>query len=89
METVLNRLSDYPRELADIINFQDEDGETALIMIARCHSKHLVKLLIDHDADPKIANRDRKSVTIHRPIFPFSPPLDHPVHSPQYHFPDL
>ena len=24
-------------------------------------------------------------VTIHRPIFPFSPPLDHPVHSPQYH----
>ena len=23
-------------------------------------------------------------VTIHRPIFPFCPPLDHPVHSLQY-----
>ena len=61
METVLNRLSDYPRELADIINFQDEDRETALTMVARCCSKRLVKLLIDHDADPKIANRDGKS----------------------------
>ncbi|KAH9963226.1 hypothetical protein BC827DRAFT_1357664 [Russula dissimulans] len=61
METVLNRLSDYPRELADIINFQDEDGETALTMAARCRSKRLVKLLIDHGADPKISNRDGKS----------------------------
>lgn len=61
METVLNRLSDYPRELADIINFQDEDGETALTMAARCRSKRLVKLLIDHGADPKIANHDGKS----------------------------
>lgn len=61
METVLNRLSDYPRELADIINFQDEDGETGLTMAARCRSKRLVKLLIDHGADPKIANRDGKS----------------------------
>jgi transcription factor MBP1 len=61
METVLNRLSDYPRELADIINFQDEDEETALTMAARCRSKRLVKLLIDHGADPKLANRDGKS----------------------------
>jgi transcription factor MBP1 len=61
METVLTRLSDYPRELADIINFQDEDGETALTMAARCRSKRLVKLLIDHGADPKLANRDGKS----------------------------
>ncbi|THH08183.1 hypothetical protein EW146_g9077 [Bondarzewia mesenterica] len=61
METVLSRLSDYPRELADIINFQDEDGESALTMAARCRSKRLVKLLIDHGADPKIANRDGKS----------------------------
>ncbi|KAI0069115.1 apses-domain-containing protein [Artomyces pyxidatus] len=61
METVLNRLADYPRELADIINFQDEDGETALTMAARCRSKRLVKILIDHGADPKIANRDNKS----------------------------
>ncbi|KAH9978094.1 hypothetical protein BGW80DRAFT_1285757 [Lactifluus volemus] len=61
METVLTRLSDYPRELADIINFQDEDLETALTMAARCRSKRLVKLLIDHGADPKLANRDGKS----------------------------
>ncbi|CAL1702195.1 unnamed protein product [Somion occarium] len=61
METVLNRLAEYPRELADIINFQDEDGETALTMAARCRSKRLVKLLIDHGADPKITNRDGKS----------------------------
>lgn len=61
METVLNRLADYPKELADVINFQDEDGETALTMAARCRSKRLVKLLIDHGADPKLANHDGKS----------------------------
>ena len=61
METVLNRLADYPRELADVINFQDEEGETALTLAARCRSKRLVKVLIDHGADPKIVNRDGKS----------------------------
>ncbi|KAF8631274.1 hypothetical protein AX15_002600 [Amanita polypyramis BW_CC] len=61
METILNRLSDYPKELADVINFQDEDGETALTLAARCRSKRLVKLLIDHGGDPKIMNNDGKS----------------------------
>jgi hypothetical protein len=61
METVLNRLSDYPRELADVINFQDEDGETALTLAARCRSRRLVKLLIDHGANPKVFNNDGKS----------------------------
>lgn len=61
METVLNRLADYPKELADVLNFQDEDGETALTMAARCRSKRLVKLLIDHGADPKIMNSEGKS----------------------------
>ncbi|KAF7301615.1 hypothetical protein MIND_00727000 [Mycena indigotica] len=61
METVLERLREYPKELADVINFQDEDGETALTMAARCRSKRLVKLLIDHGADPKIVNNDGKS----------------------------
>jgi len=61
METVLNQLSDYPCKLADIINFQDKDGETTLTMAARCYSKHLVKLLIDHSTNPKIANHDGKS----------------------------
>jgi transcription factor MBP1 len=61
METILNRLSEFPNELADIINFQAEDGETALTLAARCRSKRLVKLLIDHGADPKIANKEGKS----------------------------
>ncbi|KAJ3880619.1 transcription factor [Lentinula edodes] len=61
METILTRLAEYPKELADVINFQDEDGETALTMAARCRSKRLVKLLIDHGADPKIVNNDGKS----------------------------
>lgn len=61
METILAKLSEYPKELADVINFQDEDGETALTMAARCRSKRLVKLLLDHGADPKIVNRDSKS----------------------------
>ncbi len=61
METILQRLAEFPGELADIINFQDEDGETALTMSARCRSKRLVKLLIDHGADPKIRNRDGKN----------------------------
>ncbi|KAF8911925.1 hypothetical protein CPB85DRAFT_1375842 [Mucidula mucida] len=61
MEIILTRLADYPKELADVINFQDEDGETALTMAARCRSKRLVKILIDHGADPKVVNHDGKS----------------------------
>ncbi|WWC69685.1 uncharacterized protein I206_103628 [Kwoniella pini CBS 10737] len=61
METILSRLADYPQELADVINFQDEDGETALSIAARARSRRLVKALLDHGADPKIKNRDFKS----------------------------
>ncbi|KAK4057870.1 Transcription factor mbp1 [Microbotryomycetes sp. JL221] len=61
METVLARLVDYPKEVADILNFQDEEGETALTLAARARSKRLVKILLDHGADPKIANRDNKT----------------------------
>ncbi|ORY25753.1 hypothetical protein BCR39DRAFT_543229 [Naematelia encephala] len=61
METILSRLADYPQELADVINFQDEDGETALSISARARSKRLVTALLDHGADPKIKNRDFKS----------------------------
>ncbi|GAA5973093.1 hypothetical protein JCM8115_002580 [Rhodotorula mucilaginosa] len=61
METVLQRLAEYPEEVADILNFQDEEGETALTLAARARSKRLVKLLLDNGADPKIANRDGKS----------------------------
>ena len=38
IETVLRRLVDYPKELPDLIKFQDEDGETASTMAARCRS---------------------------------------------------
>jgi transcription factor MBP1 len=78
METVLSRLADYPRELADVINFQDEDGETALTMAARCRSKRLVKILLDHGADPKIANNDGKTTEdyiLEDERFRHSPPL--------------
>jgi len=61
METVLSRLAEYPKELADVINFQDEDGESALTMAARSRSKRLIKILIDHGANPKIRNHDGKS----------------------------
>lgn len=61
MEVILSRLSDYPQELADVVNFQDEDGETALTLSARARSKRIVKALLDHGADPKIRNRDFKS----------------------------
>lgn len=61
LETILARLSDYPKELVDILNFQDEDGETALTLAARCRSKKLVKILLDHGANAKTANRDGKS----------------------------
>lgn len=61
METILAHLEDFPRELEDVINFQDEEGETALTLAARARSKRLVKALLDHGADPKIKNRDKKS----------------------------
>lgn len=61
IETVLARLIEYPQEVADILNFQDEEGETALTLAARARSKRLVKILLDNGADPKIANRDGKT----------------------------
>jgi transcription factor MBP1 len=61
MEAALVRLADYPKELADIIDFQDKEGETALTMAARCRSKRLVKALLDHGANPNIRNKDGKS----------------------------
>ncbi|KAH7105266.1 transcription factor [Auriculariales sp. MPI-PUGE-AT-0066] len=65
METMLNHLRGYPSELADIINWRDDEGETALTMAARCRSKRLVKLLLDHDADPKIKNAESKSAEMY------------------------
>lgn len=61
IETVLERLVQFPEEVADILNFQDEEGETALTLAARARSKKLVKILLDNGADPKVANRDGKT----------------------------
>ncbi|KAK9897225.1 hypothetical protein P389DRAFT_54654 [Cystobasidium minutum MCA 4210] len=61
LEVLLDRLKEYPKEVADILNFQDEEGETALTLAARARFKSLVKILLNHGADPKIANRDGKS----------------------------
>lgn len=61
LEVILDRLKEYPREVADILNFQDEEGETALTLAARARSKNLVRTLLNHGADAKITNRDGKS----------------------------
>ncbi|GAA6004647.1 hypothetical protein JCM11491_002179 [Sporobolomyces phaffii] len=61
IETVLQRLVAFPDEVADILNFQDEEGETALTLAARARSKKLVKILLDNGADPKVRNRDGKT----------------------------
>lgn len=61
LETMVHRLVEYGEQLADILNFQDDEGETALTMAARARSKRLVKLLLEHGADPKIRNREGKN----------------------------
>lgn len=61
METVLARLSEYGDEVTGILNFADRDGETALTIAARCRSKRLVKVLLDHGANPKLRNREGKT----------------------------
>ncbi|WFD35268.1 Transcription factor mbp1 (MBF subunit p120) [Malassezia cuniculi] len=61
LETMINRLSEYGEQLADILNFQDDEGESALTMAARARSKRLVKLLLEHGADPKIRNKEGRN----------------------------
>lgn len=61
LETMVLRLADYGEQLADILNFQDDEGETPLTMAARARSKRLVRLLLEHGADPKIRNKEGKN----------------------------
>ncbi|PWN51202.1 apses-domain-containing protein [Violaceomyces palustris] len=61
METMINRLADYGDQLADILNFQDDEGETPLTMAARARSKRLVRLILEHGGDPKIRNKEGKN----------------------------
>ncbi|EJD54150.1 apses-domain-containing protein [Auricularia subglabra TFB-10046 SS5] len=65
MEIILRRFALFSRELADVINWQDEDGETPLTMAARCRNKRLCKMLIDHGANPTIVNNDGKSAEMY------------------------
>ncbi|KAL9939405.1 hypothetical protein V8E36_001222 [Tilletia maclaganii] len=61
LETMCNRLAEYPTQLSDILNFQDEEGETALTMAARARSKRLVRILLEHGANPRLRNKEGKS----------------------------
>ncbi|WFD27382.1 Transcription factor mbp1 (MBF subunit p120) [Malassezia nana] len=61
LETMVLRLAEYGEQLADILNFQDDEGETPLTMAARARSKRLVRLLLEHGADPKIRNKEGKN----------------------------
>lgn len=61
METMINRLAEYGSQLADILNFQDDEGETPLTMAARARSKRLVRLLLENGADPKIRNKEGRN----------------------------
>ncbi|KAF8984117.1 hypothetical protein BGZ52_013158 [Haplosporangium bisporale] len=57
MECLLEKLAQHPSELASIINFQDVEGDTALMMAARIGNKKLVRVLLEAGADTKIRNR--------------------------------
>ncbi|KDN36051.1 hypothetical protein K437DRAFT_276897 [Tilletiaria anomala UBC 951] len=61
LETMVTRLSEYGSQLADMLNFQDDEGETPLTMAARARSKRLVRLLLEYGADPKIRNKEGKN----------------------------
>lgn len=61
LQTVLQRLSEYPHEVAEILNYQDDEGETALTLAAKARSKRLVRMLIEAGASPRIRNHEGKS----------------------------
>lgn len=61
LETMLDRLQEYGSQLADILNFPDDEGETPLTMAARARSKRLTRLLLEHGANPKIRNKEGKN----------------------------
>ena len=61
LETMVTRLSEYGSQLADMLNFQDDEGETPLTMAARARSKRLVRLLLEYGADPKLRNKEGKN----------------------------
>ena len=55
-----------------------------VLTLADCVGTHTIRLLSSQYLKLTMAVTI-VAVTIHRPIFPFYPPLDHLVHSLQYH----
>ncbi|CAG8469650.1 10540_t:CDS:2 [Scutellospora calospora] len=63
MEVVLATLAQHPNDeyRRTIINKQNDAGDTALNISARCANKRLVKLLVDAGGDPQIRNAMEKN----------------------------
>lgn len=61
LETVLSRVKEFPGDMANVLNYHDDDGETCLTLAARAQSRSLVKLIIEAGGDPLIKNAHGKS----------------------------
>lgn len=51
------------QDLVDI-NYQDEDGDTALMMACKSHGTAAVKALLEHEADINMKNNDGESALV-------------------------
>ncbi|NJL94297.1 MAG: hypothetical protein HC915_11535, partial [Anaerolineae bacterium] len=52
---------DEEQDLAELINQQDEDGNTPMHLAVQAQNQDLVKQLFEAGADPTVANKDGKS----------------------------
>ncbi|CAG8490473.1 7732_t:CDS:2 [Paraglomus brasilianum] len=64
MELVLRRLAEHSDERIRlfVINCKNSLGDTTLVIAAKHANKKLVRLLMDHGADPTIRNKEGKNV---------------------------
>ncbi|CAJ0894231.1 14747_t:CDS:2, partial [Entrophospora sp. SA101] len=66
MEVLLSDLNQFPSSNEEyrknIINKQNIDGDTAIIMLAKSKNEDLVKLLFNAGGDPYISNKENKNV---------------------------
>ncbi|OZJ05241.1 hypothetical protein BZG36_02295 [Bifiguratus adelaidae] len=60
MDCLLDKLADFPSELVELLNVQDEGGNTALLVAAAGGAKKICRLLLSKGADPTIPNRAGK-----------------------------
>ncbi|EJU05994.1 apses-domain-containing protein [Dacryopinax primogenitus] len=80
LETLITRMERFAQDLSDLLNLQDLEGDTPLTLAARARSKRLVKMLIDHGANPKVPNNDGKSAEdyiLEDERFRASPPINY------------